>query len=467
MNRSTRPGNGLRVFAAALATACAWFAGSASAWTLEEAAKPYAGTKIRVLDEITPLQESMKSLVPEFIARTGIQVEYELLNHFEVINKGQADMLSRRGFYDAVMLHGMQMGQMLAARVIEPIDGFMKNPALANPSLDLADMIEPANTSFGVFKGNTYGFLNWNYNMVYWARADLLEHPGEQAAFKARYGYDLGPAKTLQQFLDIGEFFTRKAGEQLAGETLKSDFYGILHEGITGGATIVSVWDNLMKNFGGDLFDAEGAPAFDSPANVAALEFWAKMWAYSPPGQAEYSLVDVPTVMGNGIAAQAIAYSDFVLGIDKPGGSPFAGRFTYAGIPRNPDFTGQRGAGAEPSGIVINRASKNKEATFLFMQWMIDKETQAKLVEAGAGGVPIRRSSFDLPQFAGARSALYSAMRDTFEVALSKPRAPKIFEIYDALGPLLQQVGQGRLAPADAARQGQQKMIAICTSCLL
>ena len=39
----------------------------------------------------------------------------------------------------------------------------------------------------------------------------------------------------------------------------------------------------------------------------------------SPPGQAEYSLIDVPTVMGNGIAAQTLAWSDFVLGIDQPG----------------------------------------------------------------------------------------------------------------------------------------------------
>ena len=439
---------------------------TAQAWSYKEAAKPFAGTTIRVLDEITPLQETMKALVPQFTAETGIKVEYELLNHFEVINKGQADMLSRRGYYDAVMLHGVQMGQMLAANTIEPLDGFMKDKALFNPGLDLADLIEPANKSFGLYKGQTYGFLNWNYNMVYWARADLLGHPAEKAAFKAKYGYELAPAKTFKEFLDIGEFFTRKAGATLAGEPLKTDFYGILHEGITGGATIVSVWENLMKNFGADLFDDKGAPSFDSPATVQALTLWAKMWKYSPPGQAEYSLVDVPTVMGNGIAAQAIAYSDFVLGIDKPGASPMAGKFTYGGIPTNPDFKGQRSAGAEPSGLVLNKASKNKPATFLFLQWMIDKSTQAKLIEAGKGGVPIRTSSFSLPQFAQ-QAAFYGAMKNTLEVAESKPKAPKIFEIYDALGPIVQQVGQGKITPEEGAKQGQAKMLAICKSCLL
>ncbi len=439
----------------------------AQSWSYKDAAKPYAGTKIRVLDEITPLQETMKTLVPEFVALTGIQVDYELLNHFEVINKGQADMLSRRGYYDAVMLHGVQMGQMLAANAIEPVDGFMNDKALMNPALDLGDMIEPANRSFGVFKGKTYGFLNWNYNMVYWTRQDLLQHPAEQAAFKAKYGYALAPARTFKEFLDIGEFFTRKSGQMLAGKALTTDFYGILHEGITGGATLVSVWENLMKNFGGGLFDAKGAPAFDTPQNVQALALWAKMWEYSPPGQAEYSLVDVPTVMGNGIAAQAIAYSDFVLGVDKPGGSPLAGNFTYAAIPVNGSFKGPRSAGSEPSGIVINKASKQKAATFLFMQWMIDKDTQAKLIAAGKGGVPIRQSSFAMAELGGAKAAFYGAMKSTLDVAESKPKAPKIFEIYDALGPIVQQVGQGKVSPAEGAKQGQAKMLAICKACLL
>ncbi|MEF7616611.1 extracellular solute-binding protein [Aquincola sp. MAHUQ-54] len=437
----------------------------AQTWSYKEAAKPYAGTTIRVLDEITPLQETLKTLVPQFTAETGIKVEYELLNHFEVINKGQADMLSRRGYYDGVMLHGVQMGQMLAANVVEPIDGYMKDKALFNPALDLKDMIEPAFDSLSKFKGQTYSFLNWNYNFIYWTRADLMADAGEKAAFKAKYGYELAPAKTFKEFLDIGEFFTRKAGQTLAGQPLKTDFYGILHEGITGGATLVSVWDNLMKNYGADLFDASGAPAFNSPQTVQALTVWARMWKYAPPGQAEYSLVDVPTVMGNGIAAQTIAFSDFVLGVDRPGASALAGKFTYAPIPSNPEMKGRQSAGGEPSAIVINKASKNKQATYLFMQWLVEKETQKKLIEAGKGGVPIRTSSFALPQLGN--SAFYSAMKANLEVVQAKPKAPKIFEIYDALGPIVQQVGQGKLTPEQGAKLGQEKMLAICKKCVL
>src|SRR5262249_7655006 len=80
-------------------------AAPAGAWSWKEAAQPYAGKRITILDETTPLQDAMKSLVGKFEAETGIKVTYELLSHPEVISKGQADMLSGRGEYDAVMLH--------------------------------------------------------------------------------------------------------------------------------------------------------------------------------------------------------------------------------------------------------------------------------------------------------------------------------------------------------------------------
>ena len=55
------------VRAALLLAAGAGLSGAvlAQAWSYKEAAKPFAGTTIRILDEITPLQEAMKTLVPQ------------------------------------------------------------------------------------------------------------------------------------------------------------------------------------------------------------------------------------------------------------------------------------------------------------------------------------------------------------------------------------------------------------------
>lgn len=445
------------------------FPAAAGAWSYKEAAEPYAGTTINILDEVTPLQEAMAKLVPQFEEETGIDVNYELLNHFDVISRGQADMLSGRGAYDAVLLHSAQMGLLLDADVLLPVDDFVADSKLTSPDIALDDFIEPGFSSALKHGGKQYGFLTWNYNSVYWARNDLLEHPDEKEAFKAKYGYDLAPAETLQQMRDIAEFFTRNKGDMLAGATLESDFYGLVLEGIKGGSSFPMAWNNILRNFGADIVDAEGKPSFDTPEMVAALTFWAELWKYGPPGMAEVSLIDVPTLMGQGVVAQSLAWSDFALGVDREGSSPHAGQFTYRGAPSNADYSGPRSAETEPSPIVISRASKNPEAAYLFLQWMVDAETQKKLAEAMDGAVPSRKSLWELPIYKDhpRLSSLFAAMQVSLAAGRSKPRAPKIYEIYDALGGLVQEVGLGKISPEDAAKMGQEAMLAICEKCLL
>jgi multiple sugar transport system substrate-binding protein len=366
------------------------------------------------------------------------------------------------------MLHGLQYGPMLEAKAVRPLDDLIANPKLSNPALDTADFIQRPYKTLAFSGGKQYSFINWNYNQVYWVRADLLNNKDEQAAFKAKYGYDLAPAKTPEQMRDIAEFFTRKKGQKLAGEPLAGDFYGIVLEGIKGGTTFGSLWNNLIKNYGGDIIDANGAPTFDRPENIQALKMWAELWKFSPPGTAEYSLVDVPTVMGNGIAAQSIAWSDFVLGIDRPGKSPFAGKFAYAPVPVKQGLEAKRSAETEPSGIVISAASKNPEPTFLFLQWLVDKAQQQKLIALGDGGVPIRESSFNLPQIKDSSNpTLYAAMRASLAVSTAKPKMPKYFEIFDALGSIAQEAGLGKLTPEQAAKKGQEEMLKFCQKCLL
>lgn len=460
------PSRTVTLITAALITAAS--ATSALAWSYKEAAEPYKGITIRILDEITPLQEAMAKIVPDFEKETGIKVEYELLNHFDVISKGQADMLSGRGNYDAVMMHSFQMGPMIDAGAIRDINGYLADGKLTNPNLGLDDLINPAYDTTAKYKGKQYGFLNWNYNSIYWARNDLLSHADEKAAFKAKYGYELAAATTMQKMRDIAEFFTRKKGEKLAGETLKSDFYGIVMEGIKGGTTFPGVWFNFLKNWGGGIVDKQGRPAFDTKENIAALKFWASLWKFSPPGQAEYSLIDVPTVMGNGIAAQTIAWSDFVLGIDRPGASNFAGKFVYAGIPRNAEYSGRAYSNGAPSIISISSAGKNPEPTYLFLQWIVDRKVQEKLLKTGGGGIPIRNSSWSLPVLTGSSLApLFVAMKQSLEVSEGKPKMPKFFEIYDELGAIIQNIGLGKLSAEEGAKLGQEKILKICSQCLL
>jgi multiple sugar transport system substrate-binding protein len=366
------------------------------------------------------------------------------------------------------MMHGFQLGPMMAAGTIRPIDDLIANPALMDPTLNVADFIQSTYKTTAFHGGKQYGFINWNYNQVYWARADLLNDPGEKEAFKAKYGYDLGPAKTLEQMRDIAEFFTRKKGQMLAGKPLESDFYGVVLEGIKGGTTFTTLWRDFIQNYGGDIIDGEGKPSIDSPNAIKGIKAWAALWKFGPPGIAEYSLLDIPTVMGNGIAAQTIAWSDFVLGIDRPGKSPLAGKFVYAPVPPAKGMEGHRHAEAEPSVTVIAKTSKNPEATFLFLEWLASKRQQDKLIELGSGGVPIRESSWALPAVkSGELKGLFEAMKQSLDVAEAKPKMPKYYELFDMWNGVAQDIGLGTISPEDGAKKMQTEMLKICTKCLL
>jgi multiple sugar transport system substrate-binding protein len=441
--------------------------GEAGAWSYREAAAPYKGKTVKVLDETTPIQDAMAAIKGDFEKETGVKVEWELVNHFLVISKGEADLLSRQGAYDLIMLHSPQIGRLLKAGVIRLIGDFMANPKLTNPAFDAKDMIQPVWDRLAKVDGKYIGFTNWNYNQVYWARADLLGHPDEKAAFKKKYGYDLAPAKTWEQVRDIAEFFTRKKGQLLAGKALEADFYGVVLEGVKGGTTGWDVWNNYIKNWGGDLFDKEGRPTINRKENLEAVKFWAGLWKFSPPGQAEYSLIDIPTVMGNGIAAQTMAWSDFIFGVDRPEKSKLAGKFVYAGTPAKKGNEKNRSAEVEPSLLIINKASKNAEAAFLYMQWLAEKKTQERWFATGAGAIPIRESGWSLPFATGQWKPLYVAMRETLKYGSPKPRAPELYQINDVVVTALQEVALGKKPAEDALAGAQRDVEKICTQCFL
>jgi multiple sugar transport system substrate-binding protein len=346
--------------------------------------------------------------------------------------------------------------------VIESIDQFQANPDLKDPSVNWEDFI-PGPTEYVT----TYGdaricFPNWNYNYIYWVRKDFLENPDEQASFQEEYGYELALPETMEQLADIAEFFTRDAGDTLAGETLSEPMYGFVQEGARLGTPFQGVYWAFMRQFGGGLFDEEGRPNVDTPENVEALQAYYDLWQYAPPGASEFSLIDIPVVMGEGRAASGFGWSDFFFSVDKEGGSPLAGNFAYAPIP----MVGDGANRVTPVSLgceVMSKASENKEATFLFMQWMASKLTQDAWFELDQGAMPVRTDTFEHPKFSGGQYAsLYEAVQPTLEEGQSWTQIPELFEISDAINLEQQRLINGEQSAQETATALQSAMEEIC-----
>lgn len=109
------------------------------------------------------------------------------------------------------------------------------HPALVSgystyPNVPAEKIAEMGNYSPDV---NYYGCPQFPDNYFTYYRNDLFCDEAENAAFRAEYGSDLpcDPSAwdtiTWDDWGNYGAFFTRSAGETLAGVTLGSDFYGI------------------------------------------------------------------------------------------------------------------------------------------------------------------------------------------------------------------------------------------------
>ncbi len=82
---------------------------------------------------------------------------------------------------------------------------------VTSPTLDLDDFIGKSFTTGP--DGNLYQLPDQQFANLYWFRKDWFDNPEYQAAFKEKYGYDLGVPVNWSAYEDIAEFFTNDVKE--------------------------------------------------------------------------------------------------------------------------------------------------------------------------------------------------------------------------------------------------------------
>ncbi len=370
----------------------------AQEWSLTEAARPYAGTTIRVIGEALAPLASLNKQKGAFEEATGINVIVEQHAFDQVMQKTTADFVGGTGFYDVILNPHVRLPTLIANGWLQPISQFLEDENLANTSFALENEVlstEWLNASLSQ-GGQLYGvpfsshtiYLNW--------RQDLFDHPDEQAAFKAKYGYDLpSPAVTMQQMRDTAEFFTREAGETMAGDTLDQAVYGMT---LAGKRHISMLWNfyNVLYAFDGKVVDSEtgseyGPVVINSDAGVKALTFYRDLIKkFGPPGSLSYTWDEQLAAMQSGLAVQALLWADasYAISHDETQ-SKVTGKVAYSGTP-----VGERKiVNLHHWGMFVPTTTSNPEAAWLFLQWTQRPEVQEKLMSTGS--ISLTRSAYE------------------------------------------------------------------------
>jgi multiple sugar transport system substrate-binding protein len=370
-------------------------------WSLAKAAEPWRGQTLRLIGEALPPLEALEQLKGQFEEITGTKVIIEGLGHEEAVEKVTLDFAGQTGVYDVVLQPHRALGKLVNSGWLRPIDEFYNNPALRDPNFSYEGSL--LNTVWfretNTYQGKVYGLPFHFISMYLWYRYDWFDHPDEQAAFKAKYGYDLpSPPVTWEEYLDVAEFFTRKAGETLAGETLTYDVYGHTW----GGARHVTAWYdflNVIYSFGGrdialpeNRGDSYGPVVVNSPDNLEALKFIIESLKYAPPGVLSSTWDEKQAAQQSGLVAMAIQWDDAAFAVEDPEQSKAAGKIAYSGVPIKKDKMTQ----IEGWDYLIPTSSKKPELAWLFVQWAMGKEIQ--IAQMKLGGQSALITTYDDPE---------------------------------------------------------------------
>jgi multiple sugar transport system substrate-binding protein len=425
----------------------------ASAWSQDQ-----AGTSLSVIAEATLNSQVLEGLLPDFKAKTGIDVQIEQAPYDSVVQKATLDAQTKQGAYDVVSLPYEYLGAFAENAWIAPIDDRLADTSAFAPEFDPQAIIPALWKASSVWREKTYGAPSNSAVMMMFYRKDLFDDPGEQAAFKAKYNYDLKVPTTWDAYRDAAEFFTRKAGGTLAGQALTDDFAGVAMTGKRHVATVLE-WMDYGWTFGGGILDDTGQLVIDSNQSVEALDYMLGLREFAQPGYTNATWDETTATLQQGNAALSITWGDTAGAMEAADQSAVVGKMGYASIPTLKD-------GDTPVAhlgswtYVIPSASTKQDAAWLFVQWALSQPTQQAM--ATAGGLPALASTFEDPELT-ASLPYWPQELVSLSASKSRPRIPEWGAMSDILQDAISNSISGQAAAGDALGQAATKLKDVLT----
>ncbi|MFM2277843.1 MAG: hypothetical protein RLZZ444_74 [Pseudomonadota bacterium] len=398
--------------------------------------------------------DAMSQLVSDFQSKECAKVSIVNIDNSQLYNKQVIEMVGQTGAYDVVTLNNAEYAEFAENGFILPMTDFLSDKQ------DLVKDIHPTLANMTVrYKGDLWGLPYYTYSSGFFYRADLWEDASEKEAFKARYGYDLAPPADWKQHRDMAEFFTRKAGDQLKGEVLQKDFYGV---GLMAGR-FPDIQDELSGPLWGmksDWLNDEGKVPVDDVEKV--LSDYLALLKFAPPAALTVTYDGVMNQMRDGQIAMthnffldqwpnAVKTEESVPGAKMAVGEA-PGKMSYVG-----GFL-----------LSVSSSSANPDMAMKFIAHIGGADAQAKF--ASYGGATTLMSILTDPKFQTAEARKtngeYATLAKVFESMngftsnlVSSPFGAKI---YNTMQIPLQSAAAGQLTARQAAENLAVEVEKIC-----
>jgi len=209
------------------------------------------------------------------------------------------------------------------------------------------------------------------------------------------------------------------------------------------------LWQN-----GGDVVDASGNPALNSPQAVEALTFYDSFFKGGLTPKSVPEGFDITPAFVKGDNPMFFSGPWHLGLIDTAGGADFKDKWAIAPMPKKVTATSFLGG----SNMVVYKNSKNKDAAWAFVKFVSDPTTQALWYKT-VTDLPAVQAAWDDPTVKGdANVALFGAqLKDT----KAQPVSATWSELSSAINDTLEKMTTGGMEPQAAADQMQKDAMSI------
>ncbi len=263
----------------------------------------------------------------------------------------------------------------------------------------------------GVINGKLM-LLPWHTDVsdVYYQK-DLYDNADNKAKYKAKYGKDLVPPVTIDDFKQQAIFFSNPP-----------NMYGTIYPGKEEGLN--GRFYELLVTYGGQMFDDHWKPTFNSKAGEEALQFFKDLYDAKavPPGTINYLWDDIGQSFAAGTIAIDYDWPGWAGFFNDPKSSKIAGHIGIARAPVGP--TGKRPGWSGSHGFSVTKACDNKPAAVSFAAFMTNYD--ADMDEARRGLMPANAKAFDdiIAEVKAKNDTYMTQVFETWKVSLAEDAYP-------------------------------------------
>ncbi len=331
-----------------------------SAAAAVEAAKQFSGLTLNVVwEDGLQLEDPSKFSGPMWEELTGIKINPIGKPFTELFPSQVAEHIGETGAYDVLSLTPAWTADFVTQGMLEPLEPFLGQ--YGNPA-DLEDY-HPLYRGLMNYKDHIYALFDDGDVIILYYRTDLFADQANKDEFKTKFGFDLAPPADWDQYDAIQAFFTEKGGGSTwggASQRAAGQVYGWFGE--------------EFRNRGGFFFDETTMDAtLNSEAGVTTLNAMLERNKTMPPGIETWGFMEVLTAwMGGQLAMVGGTWPPYgrwsegttAEQLNWVPQTQVAGKTGYSIMPM--------GHGLHNGGfsLGVSSDSKNKEAAYLFIQWM-------------------------------------------------------------------------------------------------